>query len=153
MQAGGTILTVDSSTRLGYYPDLGLPIANHVEGLTRTDYYVPTSVLEVAVDNTLPIAYGMPDHVNVTFNNSAVFDITGAGPTPIAWFDSPDPLRSGWAWGGAVLENGLAGVQADVGNGTLFMFGPLICYRAQSHGTFKFIFNGIYYGGLIPVTL
>jgi hypothetical protein len=153
MQQGGTILTIDSSTRLGYYPDLGLPIANHVAGLTRTDYYVPPSVLEVAVDNSLPIAYGMPDHVDVLFDNSAVFDITGPGPTPIAWFDSPDPLRSGWAWGREVLEGRLAGVQAQVGDGTLFMFGPLICYRAQPHGTFKFIFNGIYYGGLIPVTL
>jgi len=155
MQQGGTILTVDSSTNLGYYPALALPIANHVAGLPSTQYYVPTSVLRVRVDNSLPIAYGMPDHVDVLFDNSAVFDITGPGPTPIAWFDSNNPLRSGWAWGGEILQNGVAVLQAEVGvnGGTLFMFGPLINYRAQPHGTYKFLFNGIYYGGLTDVTL
>jgi hypothetical protein len=155
LQDGGTILTIDSSTRLGYYPALALPIANHVAGLPSSQYYVPTSVLEVRLDNSLPIAYGMPDHVDVLFDNSAVFDITGPGPTPIAWFDSNNPLRSGWAWGGEILQNGVAVLQAEVGvnGGTLFMFGPLINYRAQPHGTYKFLFNGIYYGGLTDVTL
>ena len=27
------------------------------------------------------------------------------------------------------------------------MFGPDITFRAQPHGTFKFLFNGIYLGG------
>ena len=26
------------------------------------------------------------------------------------------------------------------------MFGPQIIFRAQPHGTFKFLFNGIFYG-------
>jgi hypothetical protein len=33
-----------------------------------------------------------------------------------------------------------------VGQGKLFLFGPLVTNRAQPHGTFKFLFNGIYYG-------
>ena len=37
-------------------------------------------------------------------------------------------------------------VDADVGNGKLLLFGPEITFRAQSHGSFKFLFNGIYYG-------
>jgi hypothetical protein len=154
MDAGGTILTIGSSTRLGYYPDLALPIANHVEGLDSTVYYVPGSVLDSALDNTLPIAWGMGERLNIFFSNNPVFDITAPGPlTPIAWFDSPDVLLSGWAWGGAVLENGVPLIQAEVGNGTLFLFGPEINFRAQPHGSYKLIFNGIYYGGLIPVTL
>jgi hypothetical protein len=153
MQQGGTILTIGSSTRLGYYPALGLPIADHLAGLTSTEYYVPGSVLDVAVDNSLPIAWGLGERLNFFFDNDPVFDITGAGPTPIAWFDSPDPLRSGWAWGGAVLENGVPLLQAQIGDGTLFLFGPTINFRAQGHGSYKLIFNGIYYGGLTPVTL
>jgi hypothetical protein len=31
-----------------------------------------------------------------------------------------------------------------VGKGSLFLFGPEITFRAQPHGTFKFLFNGIY---------
>jgi hypothetical protein len=32
-----------------------------------------------------------------------------------------------------------------VGNGRVLLFGPEILQRAQPHGTFKFLFNGIYY--------
>jgi hypothetical protein len=28
----------------------------------------------------------------------------------------------------------------------VLVFGPEVTFRAQSHGTFKFLFNGIYYG-------
>ena len=40
----------------------------------------------------------------------------------------------------------LAMAQANVGQGVLYMFGPEILFRAQPHGTFKFLFNGIYAG-------
>ena len=64
---------------------------------------------------------------------------------PIAWFDSKTPLRSGWAWGQEYLENGVVAAEAQVGNGKVLLFGPEILQRAQPHGTFKFLFNGIYY--------
>jgi hypothetical protein len=37
-------------------------------------------------------------------------------------------------------------VQATIGKGSLFMFAPEITFRAQPHGTFKFLFNGLYLG-------
>jgi hypothetical protein len=33
----------------------------------------------------------------------------------------------------------------------VFLFGPEITFRAQPHGTFKFLFNSIYYGTAQPV--
>jgi hypothetical protein len=33
-----------------------------------------------------------------------------------------------------------------VGQGTLYMFGPEITFRAQPHGTFKLLFNTLYGG-------
>ena len=71
-------------------------------------------------------------------------DARAQGLTPIAWFDSPTPLRSGWAWGQAQLQGGVAIAEAKVGQGRLVLFGPEITFRAQPHGTFKFLFNGIY---------
>jgi hypothetical protein len=44
-------------------------------------------------------------------------------------------------------------VDAPVGAGRLVLFGPEVTFRAQSHGTFKLLFNGIYYPGAVPVTL
>mgnify|MGYP000858272119 CR=1 FL=1 len=54
--------------------------------------------------------------------------------------------RDGWAWGQKYLQDGVAVIEAPVGKGKLFLFGPEITFRAQPHGTFKFLFNGIYYG-------
>ena len=66
---------------------------------------------------------------------------------PVAWFDSSTPLRSGWAWGQGYLEGSASVVSADLGKGEVFLFGPEITFRGQPHGTFKFLFNGIYYNG------
>mgnify|MGYP003338352974 CR=1 FL=1 len=45
---------------------------------------------------------------------------------------------------GVVSEGGgTAAVEAKVGKGHVFLFGPEITFRAQPHGTFKFLFNGI----------
>jgi hypothetical protein len=57
-------------------------------------------------------------------------------------------LRSGWAWGQTYLEGGVAIAEATVGRGTLVLLGPEVTFRAQPHGTFKFLFNGIYVGTL-----
>jgi hypothetical protein len=65
----------------------------------------------------------------------------------IAWFDSKSPLRSGWAWGQEHLSDGIAIAEAEVGSGRLVLFGPQILFRAQPHGTFKFLFNGIVQAG------
>ena len=68
------------------------------------------------------------------------------GVKPVSWFDSKEPLRSGWAWGQHYLDGGTAGVDVTLGKGKVFLFGPEITFRAQPHGTFKFLFNSIFYG-------
>ena len=162
LEAGGTIVTIGSSTNLAYYLDL--PIANALvertaEGdrpLGRDQYYIPGSVLRVAVNPEHPAAWGITPQVDVFFDNSPVFrlgpDAALKGVTPIAWFDSPSPLRSGWAWGQHYLEGGVAAASARVGKGRLLLFGPEITFRAQPHGTFKFLFNNIYAGDVVAVT-
>jgi hypothetical protein len=125
--------------------------------LPREKFYVPGSILQVRVDNTSPLAYGMGEKLDVFFDNSPVFrlrpEAAMKGVKPVAWFDSDKPLRSGWAWGQKYLQDGVAVAEAKVGKGKLFLFGPEITFRAQPHGTFKFLFNGIYYGGAESVSL
>ncbi len=156
MEDGGTVITIGSSNALARH--LELPIANHLvertptgeRELPREKLFVPGSVLEVAVDVTHPLAHGMTPRTDVFFDNSPVFrlepEAAMKGVRAVAWFDSPTPLRSGWAWGQGYLNGGVAAAEASVGKGKLFMFGPEITNRAQPHGTFKFLFNGIYYG-------
>ena len=90
----------------------------------------------------------MSAKTDVFFNLSPVFrllpEFDGDSIKPVVIFEADKPLRSGWAMGQHYLKNGIAVLSADVGQGKLFMFGPDITFRAQPHGTFKFLFNGIY---------
>jgi hypothetical protein len=156
MEQGGKIVSIGSSTNLAYH--LNLPVRNAIvemgkDGQERRipaeKYYVPGSVLSVSVDNSLPSAWGMPKIADVYFNNSPVFristnDILKGDIKPILWFSTSTPLRSGWAWGQAYLRDGITAFEAKVGKGTLYAFGPEITFRAQTHGTFKLLFNQLY---------
>lgn len=151
LEAGGTVITIGSSTVLAQH--LGLPLSNPLtergKPLGSDRFFVPGSVLRVATKNTHPLAHGLPPHVDVFFDNSPVFRLEpgalAAGIQPIAWFDSAEPLRSGWAWGQGYLKDSVAAVEARVGRGHLFLFGPEVANRAQPHGTFKLLFNSLYY--------
>jgi len=157
VEAGGTIIAIGTSTSIGRYA--GLPLANHLvedgRPLPSSKYYVPGSVLQIRIDTTRPLASGMGERADAFLDNSPVFDLEpaaiGMGARPVAWFDTERPLRSGWAWGQRYLKDGVAVVEAAVGKGKLYLFGPEILNRGQSHGTFKLFFNGIYLAGATPV--
>jgi hypothetical protein len=106
--------------------------------------------MRVAVDNTNPLAHGMPGEADVFFDESPAFklgpDAGLKGIKAVAWYNSAEPLRSGWAWGQGYLNGALTVVDATVGKGKLYLFGPEILFRSQPHGTYKFLFNGIYWG-------
>ncbi|RYY19605.1 MAG: peptidase [Chitinophagaceae bacterium] len=158
IEAGGSVVTIGSSTNLAYH--LKLPVRNALmemnAGQERTlpseKYYIPGSILRVSIDSTQQAAWGMNAEADVYFDASPVFKLSPEAVVngqikPIAWFSSNSPLRSGWAWGQAYLEDGVAAFVAAVGKGKLYAFGPEITFRAQTQGTFKFLFNELYLTG------
>jgi len=155
LEQGGKVLTVGSSTALAYH--LGLPVkdaltfmdgAGQEKPLSNTDYYIPGSLLETMVDRSRPVSWGMFNRATVVFNNSPAFKITpealNGSIKPLAWYGRHTLLRSGWAWGQTYLKDAIAGFEASVGKGTFYAFGPEITFRAQPHGTFKWLFNALY---------
>ncbi len=162
VEDGGSIVAVGSSA-MNLAAALDLPVADHMverspnaadRRLPGEKFYCPGSVLQVAVDNSIPIAWGLADTADVMFNNSPVFDLTPdaamKGTRAVAWFASAGPLRSGWAWGQNYLEHGVEAVDAALGKGHVYLFGPEITVRGQPHGTFKVLFNGIYLSAARP---
>ena len=149
---GGAAVTIGTSTSLAMHA--GLPISNHlVENgvpLTREKYFTPGSVLDMKVEHVSPLTHGFGERANVLFSHSPTFRLSaGADPQRIrtvGWYNTEEPLRSGWAWGEQYLVGGVGAIEADYGEGKLFIFGPKITFRAQPHGTFGFLFNSIYYG-------
>lgn len=151
---GGVVLAIGSST--GLAQTLGLPLSSALveksptgqdRPLSREKYYIPGSVLQAAVDPTHPLAWGFEKKVDVFFDNSPVFKLAPEaftqGVRPVVWFAADQPLRSGWAWGQSYLKGGVTIAEAKVGEGKVCLLGPEVTFRAQPHGTFKFLFNGI----------
>jgi hypothetical protein len=161
VENGGTVLTVGSSTALAYH--LNLPVRSALvertpsggeRPLPAEKYFVPGAILEARIDNTQPLAYGMDARAMVFYDESPAFrllpEAATTGVKPIAWYDTPTPLRSGWAWGQQYLDQAIAIVEAPLGKGHVVLFGPEVLWRAQPHGTFKMFFNGIYFGAATP---
>lgn len=149
IENGGTVLAIDNAAEIGY--KLGLPVTNAIvdstgKQLPRTRYYIPGSVLSVKVDTTNAIAWGLHSRADVFFDNSPAFRLTkDKGVANVAWFDSAAPLRSGWAWGQKALDGASEIVVAPIGKGNVVLYGPEVHFRGQTHGTYRFLFNGIYY--------
>jgi len=99
-----------------------------------------------------PLAYGMEETADVFYNNNPSFTLPAGDSTVnrVSWFDSDDPLRSGWAWGQKALNGTTAIVDASLGKGRVFLIGPEVTQRGQPHPTFKFLFNGILFGPSKP---
>ncbi|MBP1596829.1 MAG: peptidase carboxypeptidase [Acidobacteria bacterium] len=151
LENGGTVIAIGTSAA-NLARHLNLPVENHLvengQPLPRTRFYAPGSLLRARVDTSHPVAHGMKENTDVFFDNNPVFrlgsDAAARGIRPIAWFDSRTPLRSGWAWGQEYLDGGVIAIEARVGKGRVLLFGNEILQRAQPHGTFRFLFNGIY---------
>jgi hypothetical protein len=59
---GGILVTFAGASALPI-AKFGLPIRNVVESVPSSEFWSPGSTLRMNVDNTNPLAYGMPDHV------------------------------------------------------------------------------------------
>jgi hypothetical protein len=161
VESGGSVVTIGSSTSLGEM--MGVPVKDYLtekgpdgkdRALAREKFYIPGSLLKANIDNTNPLAYGMPSQVDVFFDNSPVFkmapDAEQKKTSSVAWYSGPSVLDSGWAWGQQYLDGGTAVASASVGEGKVMLLGPEVAFRAQPHATFKLLFNGLYLGSAKP---
>jgi hypothetical protein len=155
LEEGGDIITIGSSANLAYH--LNLPVKNALvevvagkeRDLPGEKFYIPGSVMQVAVDDAVEANWGMTPKADVYFSASPVFNLSAEAIAhgnliPLAWYASDKSLRSGWAFGQTYLKDGIAAFQAKVGKGNLFVYGPEVTFRAQTHRTFKMVFNQLF---------
>jgi len=164
VEAGGTVVTIGGSTSMAEL--FGIPVKNYLvemgaggveRALPREKFYIPGSLMKATIDNTNPVAYGMPSTVDVFFDSSPVFRLEPTAElkhtSPVAWFSGTALLDSGWAWGQQYLDGGTAVAEASVGQGKVVLLGPEVAFRAQPHATFKLLFNSLYYGSAKAVAV
>jgi hypothetical protein len=153
VEQGGTLVCLNRASDFAI-EQFKLPIRDVVDGLPRTDFYVPGSILRIELDLTNPIAKGMPKESIAWVENSPVFELvrTGSGsdrvnPTNvhvIAWYPKDrEPLLSGWLLGGDRIKGKAALVEVGMGKGRIILFGFRPQYRGQSLATYPLFFNAI----------
>jgi hypothetical protein len=162
VEQGGTLICLNRASDFAI-EQFKLPVRDVVDGLPRTDFYVPGSILRIELDTNDPIANGMPKESIAWAENSPVFEISGTGLPPVstavqgttgrmfaprvkilAWYaKDKDPLLSGWLLGGDRLKGKAALVEVDMGKGRIILFGFRPQYRGQSLATYPLFFNAI----------
>jgi hypothetical protein len=77
VEQGGTLVLLNSAAGLAS-DVLRVPVANALEDLERDTFFCPGSLLRIRVDNSQPLAYGMPHEVAGYFGRSYGFEIGAA---------------------------------------------------------------------------
>jgi hypothetical protein len=155
--AGGTLIFLNGATdyaitRLGVQAKSVTPSRGgrggdpDFAGGDRTsgssEFYSPGSLLNVEVDTSSPLAYGVPAEIAIWSEQSPAWDTQ---LPVVARYPATGLLASGWLVGEKVIANRAALIDAPMGGGHAILFGMRPQYRAQSYLTFKMFFNALAY--------
>src|SRR5581483_6676787 len=143
VESGGTLVAMDRAADLPLHV-FDLPVRNVTAAVGAAAFYIPGSILRIAVDASNPIAYGMPSEAAAFFINSPAFEVQPrADVEVVAHYPASNLLLSGWLLGERIIANRAAIVHARVGSGHVVLLGFRTEHRGQPHGTFKLLFNSI----------
>jgi hypothetical protein len=147
VENGGTLVTLAGAGDL-VLDEFDVPVRNAVANLRSNDFWAPGSTLHVHVDNADPLAYGMPEDALATFLAGGQVYETVAGArsadvSRLVTYADRDILQSGWLLGEEAIANRAAVVSVKKGQGLVVMIGFRAQHRAQTHGTFKLLFNAL----------
>jgi hypothetical protein len=147
--AGGTLVALDSASELAITL-LGAPLSDATRGLPPDQFLCPGSVVRLELE-TDPLTYGLPRETAGFCAFSRAFDVAasadGAASAQVkvvARYAKGNVLASGWMEGERAVagKGAMAEVRSGQGRAVLFAFRPQ--HRAQSHATFRLLFNAIH---------
>jgi len=149
VQAGGILVTLNQASELAM-SELGAPARNSLSGVDRSKFFCPVSILRLKVDNTTPLGYGLGEEAAALFNQSLALDTWAPTSSKtnrkvVAYYPEDNILLSGWLLGEEYLSRKAAVVDVKSGLGHIALVGFRAQHRAQSHGTYKFVLNAIFY--------
>jgi hypothetical protein len=124
-----------------------LPVEDAAADLSSKEFYCPGSTLKITVDVNHPLGYGMPADSLGLFRRSDILGV-GAGDfkdgvsIPVRYAQE-NILQSGWLTGEKYLSGKPAVIQFRVKKGKVIILAFPVQHRAQTHGTFKLLFNAV----------
>jgi hypothetical protein len=151
VEKGGILVTLNEACNFAF-KEFNVPVRNTLEKVSRSKFFCPTSLLRIKVDQNTPIGFGMGEETAAMFSNSLAFDTWIPSGTVdrkvVAHFPVDNILLSGWLLGEEHLARKAAVVDVKYKKGRIILIGIRCQNRAQTHGTYKFLFNAMLYPGV-----
>jgi hypothetical protein len=143
VRAGGRLVAVEEATDF-VIEIFDLNISNAVEELPPQDFFVPGSILEVDLDPSHPVNRGRGSSTPVWYwRTSRAFQVGDQRARVVATYAEGNPLLSGWLLGPEHVAGRPAIVEAEVGGGSVILFGFQPDYRGQTVATWPLLFNAL----------
>ncbi len=143
VENGGKLICFDDSCEM-IIKQFNLPMKNVLNGLKRSEFYNPGSVVKLEVDTKNSLAKGLKEETPAYFTNSSAFEIMDSAKVKaVANYAAKDSLLSGWTLGEKYMNGKTALAEANYGKGKIILFAFRPQHRGQSWGTFPFIFNAL----------
>ncbi|HUR34445.1 MAG TPA: M14 metallopeptidase family protein [Vicinamibacterales bacterium] len=154
VRAGGSLICLGQSGGLAI-GSFELPVRD-VARESDERLFVPGSIVRLTLDPAHPLSFGMAPDTVAFFAFSSVYSSAPGGARPyadpsqmpglktVARYGDRDLLLSGWLEGGPLMAGRAAIVEAAVGSGRVVLFGFPVQHRAQSHATFRLLFNALF---------
>ena len=151
VDAGGTLLALGSST--GYVlADFNVPVRNTLARAKRDEFSCPGSLLRANVVSGHPVTRGMASEAALFVDEPIAFQTSLPGSELDRWVlasyppEGRDILLSGWIHGEDRLTRRAAAVATTYGKGKVVLLGFRAQERAQTHSTYPFLFNALWWG-------
>lgn len=131
----------------------GIPVRNVFKKVKRDEFVCDGSILRMEFDVNHPLAYGMSEEAATIFAESCAFDIMPSfgkekEPKSVAKYPEESPLMSGWIYGDRIIRQKSTILDVPYGKGKIILLGFPVQFRAQPYGTFRLLFNSIFYAGV-----
>jgi hypothetical protein len=150
VESGGTLVAFGHSCDY-VIDEFNVPVRNALGRVRPEDFSVPGSLVRLLVRTDHPVTAGMPDRVAAFIDAPIAFETTAPGLEMqrwvLAWYpeDPRDILLSGWISGAERLTRKAAAIAMTYGKGKIVLLGFRPQHRGQTHGTFPFVFNSIWW--------
>ncbi len=143
VRGGGRVVAVEAAT--DFVRDLfDLGVRDVTRDLPNTEFYIPGSILRLELEPGSELTGGMQDEVAAWYwRSSMAFEVSDDRVRVAARYGTGDPLLSGWVLGGQHVAGRPAILEADVGEGSVVLFGFQPNYRAQTMATWPLLFNAL----------
>jgi len=145
---GGILVTLNDACGL-VFKEFKAPVSDALQRVDRNKFFCPTSLLRIKVKNTHPLGYGLPEEAAAMFSRSLGLRTSiPSGEwdrTIVAAYPKEDILLSGWLLGEKYIARKAAVVDLKYQKGHIVLIGFRCQHRAQTHGTYKFLFNALLY--------